>query len=233
MSLDIVDLIIKQLDELPNINKIAFAGRGEPTLHKDFGLMAQRFIDYRNNHRPHLKLQIATNGNRVDKYQEQLRKFHDVRLSVYDESKLTVNETYEKYNSWGNVSFFDRRSVILDDVEPNTYHNRAGSAPHPVTRTEGVFHPKYGMICEKPLNVLYVSWNGDYNLCCNDWEDIQVLGNIQTETLLQYVTSNKALEKYQNNLLAGKRDHDPCSTCNRTVHPRWMSLYGKDVDNIK
>ena len=233
MSLDIVDMIIEQLDELPHITKIAFAGRGEPTLHKDFGEMAQRFIDYRDGGRYNLKLQVATNGNRVDKYEKQLRQFNDVRISVYDESKLTVQETYDKYNSWGNLTLYDRRTITLDEAAPNTYHNRAGSVVHPIAKTEGVFHPKYGMICEKPLNVVYVSWNGDYNLCCNDWEDIQVLGNIQTETIHQFVTSNENLHKYQKDLLAGRRDHNPCSTCNRPVHPRWIDLFSSEVDKIK
>ena len=233
MSLEIVDTIIEQLDELPHITKVAFAGRGEPTLHKEFGEMAQRFIDYRTNHRPDLVLQIATNGSRVDNYEQHLRQFNIINYSIYDESKLTVQEAHEKYLSWKNVNIIDRRSVTFPTTDPNTYHNRAGSAPHPITRTEGVFHPKYGMICEKPLIIVYISWNGDYNLCCNDWENIQVLGNIQTETIREFITSNENLQKYQKDLLAGKRDHNPCSTCNRPVHPRWMNLFAPEVDKIK
>lgn len=233
MSLDIVDMIVDQLDELPHIEKIAIAGRGEPTLYKHFAEMAQKLIDYRDKHRPSMKLQLATNGRRVDTYEHLLRQFNTINLSVYDQSKLTVQQTYDKYHSWENVAFFDRRTVTLSDASPNTYHNRAGSAPHPVTRTEGVSHRKYGMTCEKPMLVAYISWNGDYNLCCNDWEDIQVLGNIHTETIKEFLTSNPNLKKYQYNLLAGKRDLDPCSTCNRPVHPRWINTFSTEVDKIR
>lgn len=233
MSREIIDMIISQLDDLPDINKIAIAGRGEPTLHKDFEYLAQQLIEYRDNYRPHLKLHISTNGKRFDQYEQYLQVFDIINYSIYDQSTMTLEQAYGKFKDWQNVNVFDRRTISLPDAEPNTYHNRAGSAPHPVTVTEGMFHPKYGMICEKPLLVAYISWNGDYNLCCNDWEDIQVLGNIKNETIKEFLTSNVELKKYQENLLAGKRDCGPCSTCNRPVHPKWIHLFSTEVDKIK
>jgi len=230
MTLETVDRVIECLRETPQINKIALAGRGEPTLHKEFVKLSQKLIDFRNTERPDLIVWIATNGKRVDKYADILKQFTEVRYSLYDESTLTEKEVFEKYGHWKNFVFYNRTTEGLKSAKPETYHNRAGSVVHPIAETKTLFHPTYGLICEKPLNVVYIDWQGNYNLCCNDWEDIKVFGNIYDESIHEFLTSNQMLKEYQDNLLAGKRDLDPCSSCNRPVHPNWMHYFANYVD---
>jgi len=69
-------------------------------------------------------------------------------------------------------------------------------------------------MCHKPFEVVYINWNGDYNLCCDVWKDIEVLSNIFDEPIKDYTTKNKRLNEYRSTLIKGKRSMSPCNECN-------------------
>lgn len=226
MSRDIIDLIVEQLEDIPNINKVWLAGRGEPTLHKDFEYLIEKLYEFKINHRPNLKINLNTNGKNLAKYDHVARLITRVEYSIYDETKLTREEIAEQFGHL-NLLIHDRRvDTIRKEPENVKYHNRAGSAPIDITYVpmERLLRSEFGLMCEKPFSIIYVNWNGDYNLCCNDWEDIQVLGNIKTESMFEYITENKRLLEYQKDLFERKRSLNPCNSCNRPFKKKW----GKD-----
>jgi organic radical activating enzyme len=234
MSMETVDLIISQLDQIPNLKNIYFAGRSEPTLHNNFNELAQKFIEYRDNHRPNLKLLLTTNGARVVRYHNTTSQFNQIAVSIYDEEKERKASIKEKYKNWPNVVIHDKRTRKKPPSDGIwfTFNNRAGSVITQFTHhhTQDFYHPKLRLMCEKPFDVLYISWNGDYNLCCNDWEDIQVLGNIYSESIFEYTNYNERLLEYQIMLAKGSRNISPCSNCNRKI-PEWYEEEGLLVQN--
>lgn len=228
MSIEVVDLIISQLPMLENLERIYIAGRGEPTLHKNFEYMSNRLADYCQENG--VRLHLATNGKWMDKYEDCIKRYSEVKLSIYDETTYTIQEAAEKYDSWGNVKYADRRTKGIETGElPNTYHNRAGSVITEITKIDNIAHPEYGLMCEKPFDIIYIDYNGDYNLCCNDWDDIQVLGNMFTEDLYTYITTNERLKEYQKDLWTRQRNLNPCASCNRTVLDKWIQWTPKEV----
>lgn len=219
MTKETIDVIVSQLDQLPNLETIYIAGRGEPTLHNEFEYLSNALADYCDK-RGGLLLHLATNGNRMDRYKDVLQRYGVIKLSIYDETKPGEDK---KYQNWKNVKIQYRQTdLIKSGAVKNSYHNRGGSVITEITHVQDIAHPKYGLMCEKPFDVVYIDWNGDYNLCCNDWEDIQVLGNIHSESLYEYTTNNKRLKEYQQQLLQGNRNINPCASCNKRLADEWV-----------
>ena len=70
-----------------------------------------------------------------------------------------------------------------------------------------------GHISERVFEKLFIDWNGDYKLCCEDWKDHITLGNIKNENIKQYVEENTRLSSFRKMLIQGRRDLAPCSSC--------------------
>lgn len=206
MSLKTVDIIVEHLKELKN-PYIYISGRGEPTLHPQFDIILDKLSEF--------KVGLATNGNRVDKYLNKINKLSKVDYSIYDESKLSPSEAFKKYK---NFHIMDKRTIVK-----NAYHNRAGSVNKPITKNNPL-HPILGLFCEKPFIAIYINYNGDYNLCCNEWFNPTVLENVYTQSIKNFINKNKKLQEFKNDLADGKRSNHPCSSCNKSVHPQFEKI---------
>ena len=202
MPLETIDLIVEQIKDLEHQPIIHLSGRGEPTLHPQFNIILDKLS--------HLRVKLSTNGNRVDRYLNQINRLHKVDYSIYDESKLTPLEASHKYN----FHIVDKRTQ-----NKLKYNNRAGSITKDITRNDPR-HPIFGLMCEKPFSVIYINYNGDYNLCCNEWFNPTVLENVQTQSLKDFIKSNEKLKKFQEDLAAGNRTYSPCKSCNKPLHPK-------------
>lgn len=227
MTMETVKLIISQLDQIPQLEVINIVGRGEPTLHKNFGELIQEFLNYRDTYKSNLQIVTHTNGTKLKKYELQAKRLDSIRFSIYDETKESLDQLKNEYENWSNIVFLDRRTINRDK---GSFTNRAGSVFTKETHTNSTFNSKYlkyRLICHMPFERIYVDWNGNYNLCCDDWADIQILGNIYTESLYDYINNNFELKKYQEMLLNGRREISPCISCNRGVDPFWMEKIGK------
>jgi len=201
MSLETIDLIVEQIKDLEHQPIIHLSGRGEPTLHPQFGEILDKLS--------HLKVKLSTNGNRVDRYLDQINRLHKVDYSIYDESKLSPEEALQKYN----FHIVDKRTKLN-----NSYNNRAGSVENKFTHNDP-HHPVLGLFCEKPFTVIYINYNGDYNLCCNEWFNPTILENVYSQPLNTYIKQNEKLKQFQQDLAKGQRSYSPCKSCNKPVHP--------------
>jgi hypothetical protein len=53
-------------------------------------------------------------------------------------------------------------------------------------------------------------------MCCNDWTDTNVFGNIKTDNFFDVWKHNPELQKLKQELWEGNRAANPiCATCNR------------------
>ena len=205
MSLETADIICQQIEALDVPVRVQLAGRGEPTLCKNFGPIAEKLLSLRDRVQG-LELEMNTNGKWVDNYLPLIERFNDVVYNVYPETTESPKELQNKYPQF---RVKDKRDVLS-----RNWKTRAGYIPDQISPEPAYNHPKYGGMCHKPFQVVYINWNGDYNLCCDVWKDIEALGNIRTETIAEFTTKNPRLGEYRNSLAKGRRTMDPCKDCN-------------------
>jgi radical SAM protein with 4Fe4S-binding SPASM domain len=75
--------------------------------------------------------------------------------------------------------------------------------------------------CVLPSSKGWIHHDGSIQLCCNDWTDTNVYGNIADENFFDVWNNNKDLLKLKKSLLFGDRSSNPiCKNCNRKVTPR-------------
>jgi len=204
MTPETVDEIVKQVKELNQPIHIQLAGRGEPTLNKYFDVILQKLLDLRKV--ADVKLEINTNGKRLDKYLPLIEQMDYVVHNIYAENPANPVDVQKKYP---NLRVKDKK-----DVSSRNWKTRSGYIPDQAYSEPDYYHPRYGGMCHKPFEVVYIDWQGNYNLCCDVWKDIEVLGNIFKTSIKDHTTHNKRLKEYRSRLAKGKRDMKPCVDCN-------------------
>lgn len=214
MSLKTIDTIVSQLKEFKDNIIIHLSGRGEPTLHNNFDIVLDKLSDF--------NVKLSTNGKRVDQYLDKINKLYKVYYSIYDESIISYEEAQQKY-----------KFLILDKRTSNNnqrYHNRAGDIVNEFTEANP-YHPRYKLLCEKTFTVVYINYNGDYNLCCNEWHNPTVMGNIHNQTIYDFFNHNEILKSFKDDHLSGNRSCSPCNKCNKPLHASQVALLDKILYN--
>ena len=223
MSLETAREIRKQLDSSKFKGEVYFAGRGEPTLTKNFDIILDIFIE--NN--PGYKLRITTNGKRIDLLE---RFFNKEKISFTYDVYSTDIEKYKKikfkYKKYKNIKvrhrpdtgllyneFFVNKKVKFRNSENlDGFTNRGGFLGK---KEEDIFlYTDYG--CAKLVYNLFINWNGDYNLCCDDWNPI-ILGNIFDESIEDYTNYNETLNHYRKTHFCEntREGLQACESCSR------------------
>ena len=149
------------------------------------------------------------------------------------ETILTTNgKNVEKYRS--TVERFDYVKFNNYDfyVPPNP-NSRAGTVPEEVVGVVDITDLRYNY-CDKVFDWLYVDWQGNYNLCCNDWDDLVVLGNVHDMSLLEHNNVNPKLNEYRMYLKTGNRVLSPCHKCDYRIKcdaKEFQSRFGRTAQN--
>jgi len=225
MSFETAREIRNQLDNSNYSKKVIFAGRGEPTLTKDFVKIIEIFLE----NDPKYSVQLTTNGKRID----ALKRFwndpnfivhYDLYMTDEDEAK-SVEYAYREYKnfkfSWkpDNGLNFDELPIIKNKSKKITgtssqegMTNRAGFLG------ENTFSTISNKSCAKLVYNMYIDWNGNYNLCCDDWTPL-ILGNIFEENIEDFINYNENLNGYRKkHFCENSREGLPaCQTCNRNA----------------
>lgn len=216
ISLDTVKKFRERLEEFKYTKVVSFTGRGEPTLVKNFEDIANILLKERK-----YKLKINTNGKNLDKYLSYISRFDIVNYDVYSESWNDFEKIVDKYIKYDNFNFYFKPTINLKEDYSDRYTNRAGSFEQ-----DSIEDGFCDMIYEK----LYIHWNGDYKLCCQDWKHDITLGNIFQENFTEYIYKNKKLNSFRNMLTSGDRSSGPCkdcdyrSTCSKNTAEKYKKL---------
>jgi radical SAM protein with 4Fe4S-binding SPASM domain len=67
--------------------------------------------------------------------------------------------------------------------------------------------------CRRPFNQLYVHYNGNVVLCCCDWKEEVIFGNLMKDSLAE-IFSGPVPAKYRENLARKNRNMKLCEVCN-------------------
>lgn len=175
MTPDTIDMICQHINEIDHPVEVHLSGRGEPTLHKNFSDIVDALKD-----KTDAIIHLTTNGAKVNKHIKSVEKIDKIVYNVYSEdeddffdaiettSQLNIDMIYFKSNDGSRTMTYKDGRVIQDNM---LLTNRAGHIDI------DILSPGQGY-CRRPFEKIFINWNGDYILCCEDWSD-SVLGNIK------------------------------------------------------
>lgn len=200
MSEKIYFSMIDQLKEIEYSGSICFNQYNEPLLDNRL----DKFIFYARSNLPNSTLTISTNGDALT-----LKRWNSLRhsglnfaiVSQYDgiiskkiQNLINVvnNENYLKVEVRGSHNLKSTRCGLVNlEYQNNTSQNQC---------------------CLRPFSQLVIRYNGLAVLCCEDYFLDTVVGDTNTDKLLE-IWNGKKLEKIRNSLITGKRS-GICMNCN-------------------
>ena len=211
MSLDLVSKIATDLKDINYSGRISFVGFGEPLLYKSL-VDAVKIV---SGSVPRCKwIEINTNADFLSKeLAEELRLAGctNLTISMYDSDiskeltaklkgidlELTFKHCYQENFE---ISLVNRSDIILQ-------------------KETGIYQEQ----CFLPFYKMFIDWNGDVLVCCNDWGRKGIIGNVNTSSIKELWLS-KPMNTYRRSLRDGNRNgQDPCKYCNIQG-----TKYGKD-----
>tara|TARA_B100001996_G_C18668433_1_gene595714 strand:+ start:508 stop:1374 length:867 start_codon:yes stop_codon:yes gene_type:complete len=206
MSRLLIDKLADELKKVKFNGAFALCGYGEPLLHNDIIYITKKLSTAG-------KVEIVTNGDVLkaktlaDLYKANVSR---VLISMYD-----GEHQIDKFRSIIKASKVPEDLVILRDrwySKDNNFGvkltNRTGTIKignqAPTTLHKTCYYPSYQFL---------IDWNGDVFLCPQDWQRRVTMGNMMQENIFDIWTS-KIISRYRKNLLNGKRNLNPCNSCN-------------------
>jgi len=217
----------KVLDHLADIEGqfyFEMVGHGEPTIARHFQEMSQVLYDAKLKY-PNMVTRVVSNGYRFDKYIDEIKMYDQVIYDVYTDDEDYYWEQIVKYkdlnflacnmmNSVGKLRFtYDGK--VMKETEM-LLNNRGNKFTIPLI---GDLNPPKHGTCIRPVEDITVNWNGDYILCCEDWDNIK-LGNVHEETFKEFYYENENFVKYRDQLNQGIRAGQ-CEGCSYPGHNNW------------
>ena len=122
--------------------------------------------------------------------------------------KQIKSPTTDKEN---NIIRNERGNPIATDekmIFPYTYWNRGGL----LNLNSDIQVPQKD--CNYPSKQMFINWKGDSLLCCCDWEEMVIMGNI-IEDNIEKVWTNDKFQHYRSTLKKGERKKlKLCENCN-------------------
>ena len=201
ISLELISKIAKDLKAINYSNRVSFVGFGEPLLYKSLvdavGIISSELPLCR-------WIEVNTNADFLTKdLAEQLSDAGctNITVSMYD-SDIT-NQLTEKLHGVNIELTF--KHCYQENFEI-TLVNRSDIISQKQT-------PGVGGQCFLPFYKMFIDWNGDVLICCNDWGREGVIGNLNSNSIEELWFSEK-INDYRRSLRDGNRiHHPPCKYC--------------------
>ena len=198
MSMEVLNRILRQLIEYNYPGNFHLFLRGEPTL--DPRLSEITFLVRANF--PEAYIRIATNG--ADLTRERIDMLFDAglnscHLNHYDGPHATIGKSRDSL--YPGVSHFGMKALLP------SFNNRAG-------KVKGYAPEKANAVCDNFKHKLVFTWRGDLILCCNDWDEEVVFGNIMEEPLSVIMAHPKYREYYYAHRDGRAKEMPLCRECN-------------------
>lgn len=196
MSIDVWQKIVNELSIIKFAGRLAPYFFGEPLLDKRI----LELISYARKKCPYSFIQINSNGDILKEHfllsliKNGLDRIHITNYDdVENNNLLKLSKKYPyhvDYRAWENISLVNRAGKIFDK------ENRNINKP-----------------CMRPSNQLVINWKGNVLLCCQDYYEEYILGNVKDESI-QKIWYSVQFQKYRKILKAGNRKAiDICKNC--------------------
>jgi len=213
-----LNLYYKIINELKNTwnysGRIAWSGYSEPMVHEDI----YELIRITKELLPNCTLDMVSNGDFLDK--ETINKLYKegldhLRVSIYTNNKTSIKfiKIREELNISEKNFFVRERNKGRKNNFGLELNNRGGAVN---LKQIGIKEEEtFPLIrkCNYPLFKIFTNYNGDYQICSNDWDKKKIVGNAKKSTIDE-VWYSKEFSQIRKNLMKKNRNIDPCKTCN-------------------
>ncbi len=208
MTLKLIDKLTNDLKKINFEGAFCLCGYGEPMLHKELLQISNMLGEVG-------AIEIITNGDMINEktlielYNSKITR---VLISLYDGPKQL-----EKFTNLIKKVKIPNDFVILrdrwysDKVDYGVkLTNRVGTVDVGNQPEVKKFNNKK---CYYTAYQVLIDWNGDVFLCPQDWQRRMAMGNIMQTSFFD-IWKGPILSRYRRKLLNGKRDLNPCISCN-------------------
>lgn len=237
-----LETIQKVIDELRSIDFngwIELAGRGESTLHKQF----EKVVEMLTTGQRKWKVRLTTNGYRIDEWWNSPvgMQLDELLLNSY-ESKQEYIERQEKYKvlpSGGKVyHYYKQDGFTIDQINnmpgymedgkawKHAFNNRAGYFKEQDRRYSNLDYTNIVKLpngrsvnvaespCWHPMRQIFIDYEGNYQMCCNDWSSQIKIGNVNERSLIDMYLNDPKINRIRWRLLNKDRKTIlPCYRC--------------------
>jgi hypothetical protein len=199
------DIVYKVVDELGDIDFdgiIKFHRYNEPMLNKE---LLYEYIDYVNKKLPNAGIIIYTNGSMLS--QEEMKILEQFNIYKIVVSSYSINE-------------HKRLASIKTNIPMNVFFSKLDNRKSIYTREPlNLKIPCYATITDINVNCY-----GQLSICCLDWDNKYVFGDLNKQTLREILNSESFL-KVHKSLIHGERILGICRRCDWQMGG--FSIYGK------
>ena len=218
MSLETIKIVLEELRSFNFSGVIELAGRGEPTLHREF----DKVVDLVTAEPRTWTVRVTTNGYRIDKLWDVYAKIDELILNTYT-NKEDSDYMRQKYVRLPNgrliEHYFKPDTLSIEEI------NKLGSqedTSNPGTYFKYLFNNRAGVFsksredtgCFHPIRQIFIDYHGNYQMCCNDWKYQIKIGNVHERSLMDMYEKDPKLNRIRWRLLNKQRDAIlPCKMC--------------------
>ena len=226
VTLDMIKLIAHQIKEFFDGSRIELTLRGEPTLHPKIFEIIKILKGITSS-------QVMLTSNGIVLTEDMVKKFYEAGLNIllvdcYEKETLElmkkVKTEFEKYSIREKTPYkrYKNKQYLIynDDVygEKVIYrniHNTAGNVDFNKVSKYGLYPLKEPLekCCVSPFRELVIRHDGIVCLCCNDWKNQCIVGNILKDNIYD-IWHTKKLNTIRKLLLNKQRGKvSPCNVC--------------------
>jgi len=204
MSIETAELICSQLKSVNFKGDIHITGFGEPLLNPNILELVKIFSS-------NFYTELITNGDRL------LNQFYTHKQITDAGLNFLIVDCYD-----GDTQYLNIKNLLDDCTIPYRIRNH-----HDTGQTNLIeiynFNNRGGLLsnnfllqkpCWLPFYKLFIDWNGDALLCCNDWSRNQILDNIYNTSIDKIWMSQKVLEIRKELELGNRHKMPACANCN-------------------
>lgn len=239
MTLETIEIVLSEMRSINFSGAFELAGRGESTLHKQF----DKVVDMIAAGPRKWQLRLTTNGYRIEDWWDTLgHKFDELILNSY-ESKEQYIERQAKYVTLPNGKpvrhYYKQDGFSIEQINKmpayrengkswvHAFNNRAGYFKDVDRRKDklktytDVNQKKDGTKftieespCWHPMRQIFIDFEGNYQMCCNDWSYQIKIGNVHERSLIDMYINDPKLNRIRWHLINAQRNKVlPCAKC--------------------
>jgi len=169
--------------------------------------------------RPNLDFKrVEDNIKRFLKMRDAKRQNKPIVILSYVESRFNRNETRQFLSQWRN---------LVDGISISLIHNWTGDIKYTAHHIKQNNLKKFKRDpCRLLWTDMVISWNGDVPLCCNDYENRIVLGNVKEQSISEIWGGDKLEKIRQWHINSNFEKISICKECEYNYHhksPWWVS----------
>jgi radical SAM protein with 4Fe4S-binding SPASM domain len=205
----------KMCDELKSLNykgTIRYSGFVEPLLDKNI----YNLISMARKKLTDCNIEMVTNGDvlNADRLKELfLKGLSKILISAYDGKKEADDlENLCKNSNLTTQQYIVRHRYLSESDDFGiTLSNRSGTMENAEYKIKSLTEP-LKKPCYIPAYTFFLDYQGDVLICPHDWGKKIILGNLNTQKLIDIWFSSKAMS-IRNKLVNSNREFSPCNLC--------------------